>query len=558
KKAVIRRLPVVETLGCADVICSDKTGTLTKNEMKVVKCFGFSKNDDEILKTGALCNNTVYDGKVFKGEATEKALFEAAYNEGTVSEIEKEVYSRIYEIPFNSERKLMTVVHRKESGKYITSVKGAFDVLINKCDAVLINGKMVPMDERYKIRLAEENRDMAKKALRVLGVAMKETKELPDKVEAEKGLTLVGLVGLMDPPREEAKESVALCKKAGIRPVMITGDHILTALAVAGELGIYRENDLYLTGNEIEDMTDDELKKRVPFCTVFARVSPFHKLRIVEAYKNNGSIVAMTGDGVNDAPALKAAHIGCAMGLNGTDVAKGAADMVIMDDNFATIVEAVREGRGIYRNIKKAVHFLVSSNIGEVITIFAAMLFGWSVPLLPIQLLWVNLVTDALPAIALSFEKTDDDIMTIPPLKTETSMFSNGQGLKIALEGIMIGMLALIAFGTGHIYFDAPYEHITGRTMAFAVLSISQLVHVFNVRSERSIFKTGAGGNSLLVIAFVIGIIMQVSVITIPLFASVFGVTVLGFNEWLIVALLSLSPILIVEIEKLFLKRGDS
>lgn len=559
KNAVIRRLPVVETLGCANVICSDKTGTLTKNKMKVVRVFGFdnsvSVNRTNVLRHAALCSNCTFDGRRFMGEATEKALCEAAEEVGEGFEKLNNEYERVYEIPFSSERKMMTAVHRK-NGKYVASVKGAFDVLINKCDKVLVNGITVPMSDKYKRELYDENRKMAGKALRVLCVAEK-TESSIDKTNAEDSLTLIGLVGLMDPPRPEAKEAVALCKKAGIKPVMITGDHILTAVAVAEELGIYEEGDSFLTGKEIEEMTDDELGERVMDCSVFARVSPLHKVRIVEAYKKNDCIAAMTGDGVNDAPALKAAHIGCAMGLNGTDVAKSAADMVIMDDNFATIIEAVREGRGIYKNIKNAVHFLVSSNIGEIITIFAAMLLGWGVPLLPIQLLWVNLVTDALPAIALSFEKTEDSIMELPPLKAEKSMFSGGMGERIALEGMMIGLLALLAFGIGHIYFDAPDSHITGRTMAFAVLSISQLVHVFNLRSEESIFKTGVLGNNLLAASFLLGIGLMALVIMIEPMAKLFGVTMLGIKQWGIVAALCLVTVVVVEIEKLVNKLGS-
>ncbi len=544
KNAVIRRLPVVETLGCADVICSDKTGTLTKNQMRVEEIFSFGKNEKTVLRHSALCSNVNWVNGICIGEATEKALCEAA-GEKAGSNAE---YEKVFEIPFNSDRKFMTAVHKAKNG-YIVSSKGAFDILINRCGKVLVGGEEKDMTDKLKQEIFDANRLMAAKALRVICVAMKKTDNKPDKNNAEKGLTFLGLVGLFDPPRDEARESVMLCKKAGIKPVMITGDHILTAIAVAEKIGIYENGDSYLTGSEIEEMTEAELEGKVMKCSVFARVSPMHKVRIVEAYKNNGCVAAMTGDGVNDAPALKAAHIGCAMGLNGTDVAKSAADMVIMDDNFATIVAAVKEGRGIYQNIKRAVHFLVSSNIGEIITIFAAMVFGWSVPLLPIQLLWVNLVTDALPAIALSFEKTDDDIMDRPPLKAEKSMFSGGMGERIALEGVMIGLLALIAFGVGHIYFDLPNEYTVGRTMAFAVLSISQLVHVFNIRSEKSIFKTGLGGNNILLASFFIGVLLMVAVIMTPL-NSVFGAAALGLKQWLIVSGLCLVPVVVVEVEK--------
>lgn len=559
KNAVIRRLPVVETLGCADVICSDKTGTLTENKMRVVRVFGLSRdvkeNRKNVLFCAAACSNATFDGRSFKGEPTEKALCEAAQECGGEFEKLRDNLKRIYEIPFSSDRKMMSTVHIDKDGRYVTSVKGAFDVLADKCDRVLIDEKEKPLTDRIKKEFYEENKNMALKALRVICTAQKITETKPEKAEAEKGLTLIGLAGLTDPPRKEARTAVSMCKRAGIKPVMITGDHILTAIAVAEGLGIYEEGDSYLTGSEIEKMTDDELKRRVTASSVFARVSPLHKLRIVEAYKANGSVVAMTGDGVNDAPALKAAHIGCAMGLNGTEVAKSAADMVIMDDNFATIVEAVKEGRGIYQNIKRAVHFLVSSNIGEIITIFAAMVFGWSVPLLPIQLLWVNLVTDALPAIALSFEKADDDIMERPPLKAEKSMFSGGVGLNIVLEGAMIGMISLIAFGVGHIYFDLAGELVVGRTMAFCVLSVSQLVHVFNIRSEKSIFKVGIKGNKVLSASFFVGVLLMAAVITIEPLRNVFGVTALTLEELVIVTALCLVPVLVVEIEKAVSKK---
>ena len=330
---------------------------------------------------------------------------------------------------------------------------------------------------------------------------------------------------------------------------MITGDHALTAQAIADQLGIYRKGDRIITGQELEKMEETELSQAVENCTVFARVSPEHKVRIVKAFQKNGKIVAMTGDGVNDAPALKAADIGCAMGRQGTEVAKGAADMVLLDDNFATIVEAVREGRGIYDNIQKAVHFLLSSNIGEIITIFVAMLLGWATPLLPIQLLWVNLVTDSLPAIALGLDPAEQDIMERNPRK-DASLFAGGMGSRIAVEGMMIGMLALLAFGIGHIYFDGGKEYITGRTMAFAVLSLSQLVHAFNMRTEHSLTQIFLGSNLYLVGAFFVGCVLQAGVIMIEPLSAVFGVCSLTWKEWMIVGGLSLVPLPVVELEK--------
>ena len=396
-----------------------------------------------------------------------------------------------------------------------------------------------------------KNGEMAANALRVVAVAFREWEEEPlfFTEELENELIFAGMAGMMDPPRPEAKAAVEICKKAGIRPVMITGDHALTAQAIASELGIYRNGDRILTGQEMEEMQAEELAKAVEICTVFARVSPEHKVRIVKAFQKGGRVVAMTGDGVNDAPALKAADIGCAMGKNGTEVAKGAADMVLMDDNFATIVEAVREGRGIYDNIRKAVHFLLSSNIGEIITIFVAMLLGWATPLLPIQLLWVNLVTDSLPAIALGLDPAEKDIMERTPRK-ETSLFSGGMGSRIAVEGMMIGMLALLAFGIGHIYFDGGKEYITGQTMAFAVLSLSQLVHAFNMRTEHSLTQISLGSNPFLVGAFFIGCFLQAGVIMLEPLAEIFKVCPLTWLEWAVVAGLSLVPLPVVELEK--------
>ena len=558
KNTIIRRLPAVETLGGAEIICSDKTGTLTQNRMKVTKLAALGndleKNEEKrrfILTLFALCNDARREGTRIMAEPTEKALAEAAEEGGvSLNGIWREM-PRTGEVPFSSERKLMTTVHQSGE-KWISVTKGAPDVLLEKCNRCLEGAGQTFFDGRRKSEIRLKNGEMAANALRVVAVAFREWEAEPLFFTAEAlehDLTFAGMAGMIDPPRPEAKEAVQTCKKAGIRPVMITGDHALTAQAIAAELGIYKTGDRIITGQELEQMEEGELAKAAESCTVFARVSPEHKVRIVKAFQKKNKVVAMTGDGVNDAPALKAADIGCAMGKNGTEVAKGAADMVLMDDNFATIVEAVREGRGIYDNIRKAVHFLLSSNIGEIITIFVAMVLGWATPLLPIQLLWVNLVTDSLPAIALGLDPAEKDIMERPPRK-DTSLFGGGMGSRIAVEGMMIGMLALIAFGIGHIYFDGGKEYITGRTMAFAVLSLSQLVHAFNMRTEHSLTQISLSSNPFLVGAFFVGCILQVGVIMAGSLAAVFKVCPLGWMEWMIVAGLALVPLPVVELEK--------
>lgn len=558
KNAVIRRLPAVETLGGAQVICSDKTGTLTQNRMKVTQLAAvgkdLEKNEEKrrfILTLFALCNDAKREGTRILAEPTEKALAEAAEEGGVSLKHLWQEMPRIGEVPFSSERKLMTTVH-PSGEKWISVTKGAPDVLLECCSRCLDGKGQTPLDGRRKGEIRLKNGELAANALRVVAVAFREWDEEPLFFTAEsleKDLTFAGMAGMIDPPREEAAEAVRVCKQAGIHPVMITGDHALTAQAIASQLEIYQKGDRILTGQDLEQMTDEELEQAAGDCTVFARVAPAHKVRIVKAFRKGGKVVAMTGDGVNDAPALKAADIGCAMGKSGTEVAKGASDMILMDDNFATIVAAVREGRSIYDNIRKAVHFLLSSNIGEILTIFAAMVLGWATPLLPIQLLWVNLVTDSLPAIALGLDPAEEDIMERPP-RRESSLFGGGLGSRIALEGMMIGMLALLAFGIGHIYFDSGKAYVTGRTMAFAVLSLSQLVHAFNMRSEHSLFRISFGSNPFLVGAFFIGCLLQAGVIMVEPLAAVFRVCPLTGREWLVVAGLALAPLPIVELEK--------
>lgn len=559
KNAVIRRLPAVETLGSAQIICSDKTGTLTQNRMKVTQLAVLGRKQPEqdeekrrfLLTLFTLCNDIRQEGTRIVGEPTEKALAEAAEENGvSIKGIRKEL-PRVGEVPFSSERKLMTTVHRMENGTFLSVTKGAPDVLLERCTRCLDGAGQAPFDGRRKSEMRMKNGEMAANALRVVAAAFREWDEKPKNTPEvlEQNLVFAGLAGMIDPPRTEAAEAVQLCRQAGIRPVMITGDHALTAQAIAGMLGIYQAGDRVITGQELEQMDDTALEKAVEHCTVFARVAPEHKVRIVKALQSGGYVVAMNGDGVNDAPALRAADIGCAMGKNGTEVAKGAADMVLLDDNFATIVAAVQEGRGIYDNIRKAVHFLLSSNIGEILTIFAAMCFGWAAPLLPIQLLWVNLVTDSLPAIALGLDPAEKDCMERPP-RRDSSLFADGLGWRIALEGMMIGMLALLAFGIGHIYFDEEKLYTTGRTMAFAVLSLSQLVHAFNMRSEQSLFRISLKSNPWLIGAFLAGCMLQISVIMIEPLAGLFQVCPLDGKEWLIVAGLAFVPLPVVELEK--------
>ena len=581
RNAVIRKLPAVETLGSASVICSDKTGTLTQNQMTVTEIASVSgkespasKFGERLLSYSSLCNdallNVLKDSTSVTGEPTEKAIVLAAYRNNVNKNKLDVTYPRVFEIPFDSTRKLMTTVHN--TGKQFTSItKGAFDVLINRCRYVDINGKITPMSEQYRSKLLKQNSQMTNNALRVLGVAYKQLSQQPtvrNQSSLETDLIFLGLIGMIDPPRPEVYDAVATCKHAGIIPVMITGDHINTACAIAKQIGIMEDGDKAISGAELSKLSTEQFQEHIEEYRVFARVSPEHKVRIVKAFQSKKNVVAMTGDGVNDAPALKAADIGCAMGLSGTDVAKNAADMVLSDDNFTTIVSAVKEGRGIYDNIRKSIHFLLSSNIGEILTIFIGIVLGFPSPLLAVQLLWVNLVTDSLPAIALGVEPADRDIMKRKPIRADQGMFANGLAGRIVAEGIMIGLLALVAFTIGlrcydYVYAIPPYSgrlalneippHV-GRTMAFAVLSLSQLFHAFNMRSDRSISEIGVFSNMKLFFAFVICTFLQVIVITYRPLARIFKVVPLTSAQWAIVFMLAFMPILIVEIQKKFSK----
>lgn len=559
KNTIIRKLPAVETLGSSSVICSDKTGTLTQNKMQVVDIQdvkGSNINKDFILELGCMCTDSqiiVKEGKMeAEGEATENAIVNAGLSNGKNKENLYKIMQRINEIPFDSERKMMTTIH-KIGNKYRIITKGAPDVLIKRCNKYYENGIGRTISSEVIRKVEENNNKMANNALRVLAVAYKDVERLPNRIDSasvEIDLTFVGLIGMIDPPREGVKEAVATCRKAGIKTVMITGDHIITAKAIAREIGILKPNDLAITGNELDNISQKELEKNIMQYSVFARVSPEHKVRIVKAFRSTGAVVAMTGDGVNDAPALKNADIGISMGLNGTDVAKNASDMILTDDNFVTIVEAVKQGRNIFDNIKKAVHFLIATNIGEIVTIFLGLILGLESPLLAIQLLWVNLVTDSFPAIALGLEPPEKDIMDKKPRNPRKGIFADGLWNKIVVEGIMIGMLTLLAFSIGNKFYGIE----VGRTMAFVSLGILELVHSFNIRSEGSIFNMNICENKYLIGAFLLGTLLQVSVVIIPSVAKVFELIPLTTTQWLYTTVISLLPIIIMEIQKKSIK----
>lgn len=553
KNSIIRKLPAVETLGSSSVICSDKTGTLTQNKMTVTEvrnCFGRANSNERkfIFELGTMCTDTTEErinGKLgFVGEATEVAISNAAMEEGVSKSFLYDEMKRINDIPFDSKRKMMTTIHKYGNG-YRIITKGAPDVLLKRCSNCYSGGQIVPIFSK-KDDINEQNNQMAEKALRVIAVAYKDVEKLPEMQDVEKDLIFCGLIGMIDPPREGVKEAVRTCRRAGIKTVMITGDHLQTAKAIAKELGILKRGDLAIDGETLERMSQHELEQNIMDYSVFARVSPEHKVRIVKAFQSTGAVVAMTGDGVNDAPALKNADIGIAMGKGGTDVAKNAADMILLDDNFVTIVEAVKQGRNIYDNIKKAIHFLISTNIGEIVTIFFGLVLGIKSPLLAIQLLWINLVTDSLPAIALGLEKEEENIMSRLPRNPKKNLFADGLWWKIMIEGAMLGMFTLLAFSIG----NRLYSVEVGRTMAFLTLGILELVHSFNIKSEESIFKIGVLENKYLVGALVLGVILQVIVVVVSPLAQVFSLVPLTGIQWLYTILIAVAPIPIVEIQK--------
>ena len=580
RNAIIRTLPSVETLGSATVICSDKTGTLTQNRMTVEKVFynnevyttaeKVNNVDDHyrlLLNSMILCNDSklTKENESYKvtGDPTETALVDLGIKSNFIKTEMDNEFRRIEEIPFDSDRKLMTTVHAVEN-EQIVYTKGGVDELLARSSKILLDGNVVAITDAHKDYIRKVNEELATNALRVLAMAYKKIDEIPSKENMstlETDLIYIGMVGMIDPARPEVKEAVSKCKTAGIRPVMITGDHKITAVAIAKEIGILNEGDKAVTGAELENMSQEELEKNVKDISVYARVSPEHKVRIVKAWQSHGEVVAMTGDGVNDAPALKTADIGAAMGIVGTDVAKEAADVVLTDDNFATIVSAVEEGRRIYDNILKAVAYLLSSNIGEIIVLFVATMLGWAIePLLPIHILWINLVTDSLPALALSVDPAEKDIMK-RKAKKDKNIFSKGMIKRIAYQGVMIGVLTLLAFCVGCGWnFDGLVDaagNITeqgqiAQTMAFAVLAFCQLTHVYNLRSNKdSIFKVGLLTNKTLIGATVISALLMFIVLNVPFFQGIFEVLTLPLVdlEWVIG--LIIAPVVIVEIMKL-------
>ncbi len=555
KNSIIRKLPAVETLGSSSVICSDKTGTLTQNKMEVVEIN--SKNKALTSMLACMCTDCDVNYKENKpqiqGEATEVAIVQNAFKLGFLKDDLYNKFPRVSEIPFDSTRKMMTTIH-KINGKYLAITKGAPDVLIKKCTHInqetsIDNFRQSGLSNSQTQTIQNENLKMAQKALRVLGVAYKYLENLPAKLDQEvieNNMTFVGLIGMIDPPRPGVKEAINTCRKAGIKTVMITGDHIATAKSIAKELNILKNGEKAITGQELDQMTDETLKDEIKNASVFARVSPEHKVRIVKAWQKTGAVVAMTGDGVNDSPALKNADIGIAMGKTGTDVAKNASDMILADDNFITIVEAVKQGRNIYDNIKKAIHFLLATNIGEIVTIFMGLVLGFKSPLLAIQLLWVNLVTDSLPAIALGLEPAEKDIMNRKPVNSRKGLFADGLWSKIITEGILIGALTLVAFSIGNKWYGLE----VGRTMAFVAIGVLELVHSFNIKSDKSIFKVGILENKFLLGSFILGVFVQTIVVIIPMLANIFKLVPLNFIQWGITLLISIIPIPVIELQK--------
>lgn len=598
RKAIVRKLPSVETLGSATVICSDKTGTLTENKMTVVKLWGGGRTMNvtgtgyvpkgqvvegnkvldlrrdillrRIMQISALCNNaelvppeenhnrrkwlkTADDqaGWKIKGDPTEGALAVLAAKAGVSKESLSSLYRRVREIPFDSERKRMSVVVEHQGGRLLCT-KGAPDVLLNNCKYILWDGKLKWLDEKLRRQVEEANEAMAKSALRVIGFAYRElgANELKMSDESlEKGLVFVGLAGMMDPPRAEVKEAIYKCKQAGIRTVMITGDHQSTAEAIAEQLGMMPKDGLSVSGKELESMSDDELDRKVNNIYVYARVTPEHKLRIVKSLQRQGHVVAMTGDGVNDAPAIKAADIGISMGITGTDVSKEASSLVLSDDNFATIVAAIEEGRGIYENIRKFIRYMLASNVGEILTMFIAMMFGMPLPLVPIMILWVNLVTDGLPAMALGVDTAEDDLMTQQPRPARENIFARGLGWKIISRGVLIGLCTLAAFWIVlNQNPDTPQTLTLAQTVAFATLVMAQLIHVFDCRSSISIFHRNMLENKYLVAAVLSSVLLLLMVLYVEPLQPIFKTAPLGMDEWTIVLFFAAAPTLLAGI----------
>ncbi|HHT97517.1 MAG TPA: cation-translocating P-type ATPase [Clostridiales bacterium] len=581
KNAIVKKLPAVETLGSVNIICSDKTGTLTQNKMTVTQIYTFnklksipnepsdlsiSKEEAELIKSLVLCSDATYSNGVSTGDPTEVALIVLGDKYNINKSNLNNDYKRLSEFPFDSERKLMSTLN-VESGKYRVHTKGAIDSLIKKANSIIIDGIITPLTNEIIDNLYSMSNKMSDDALRVLAIAYKDLDNIIAPEEMEKDLTIIGIVGMIDPPRLEVKDSINQAISAGITPIMITGDHKNTAFAIAKELGIAQSIDQCITGAELDALTDEELSNIINQFKVFARVSPEHKVKIVKAFKAQGNIVSMTGDGVNDAPSLKYADIGVAMGITGTDVAKGASDMILVDDNFSTIVYAVEEGRNIYDNIKKTIIFLLTCNLGEVITILMAVILKWPIPLIATQILWINLITDSTPAIALGIDTGDNSVMSEKPRNPKDSFFSHGAGTRAIIGGVLIGGLTLFAFYMGlskHGYDftsniilkEKDPALVYARTMSFVVLAASQLFFSLTMRNDKkTIFKIGLFTNMYLIASIILGLFLQYIVISVPFFANAFGVHNLGFNDWIMVLLLSLIPLTLNELLKLILNK---
>ena len=554
RSAVIRRLTAVETLGCAQVICSDKTGTLTQNRMTVTECAG---SDEHLLATAmALCVDAVYDPDTdtVTGEPTEAALVRWAVAQGLSPSVLRAQYPRVAEAPFDSERKMMSTLHT-DGSSVVQYTKGAPDVLLPLCDRIWIDGRAEPMTDAHRAEIAARNRDMTGRALRVLAAGMRTYDALPGDTSPaalEQHLCFLGLAGMIDPVRPEVVDAIRACSSAGIRPIMITGDHVDTATAIAKELGLLAPGDEAVTGTELSAMDDDTFRRRLQHISVYARVQPEHKTRIVKAWRDAGFVTAMTGDGVNDAPSIRAADIGIGMGITGTDVTKNVADMVLADDNFATIVGAVEEGRRIYDNIQRAIKFLLGSNMSEVLSIFTATMLGFMI-LEPVHLLWINLLTDCFPALALGMERAEPDVMSRPPRSARESIFAHGVGFDCVYQGVMCAILTLAAFFIGH-YMEYGVWTLTnspdGTTMAFLTLSMAEIFHSFNMRAHRASIFTICTPNWTLVGAAAASLALTTLCIYVPFLADAFDFTAISAAEYAVAMGLAVSVIPIVELVK--------
>lgn len=576
QNAIIKRLPAVETLGSVNIVCSDKTGTLTQNKMTVQEFFTFTDKtkkveDHDTLSAEAkllssamvLASDATLENGKSTGDPTEIALLQLADNLELDRAALWDNQPRIDEKAFDSNRKMMSTLHQQDD-KFVVYAKGAIDNLILKCKYIVEDGEVIPLTDTHKSVLSDAADTMSDKALRTLAVAYKPLDKRVEPQNFEKDLVMIGVVGMIDPPREEVKDSIATAKEAGIRTIMITGDHKNTALAIAKDLGIASERSEATTGAEINNISQKELESHIGEYKVFARVSPEHKVNIVKALKSKGNIVSMTGDGVNDAPSLNTADIGVAMGIEGTDVAKNASDMILADDNFSTIIAAIEQGRNIYNNIKKSVVFLLACNVGEVIAMLAAILAGLPIPLLATQLLWINLLTDTLPAVALGMDPGDKDVMKEKPRPLNDNFFSHGAGRRIILAGILIGILTIVAFVSGyHLKGHSPFAddvpenvHEYARTLAFLTIIGCQLFYSFSFRHEyKSIFRIGFFSNKYLFGSVVVGLLLQLIVLYVPFMTEAFKLQAVGIKEWLGVFVLSIIPLLANEVVKVFTRR---